>query len=262
MKFSACITTIIATLATSVQCHSWVQSLEVIGPIQNVSRALRDPTTPHPGLGYIRAYPARVDALASNTILFPDTAFACMPQQRTQTQDAAFVRLKASPGDIVQGNYTENGHVSLPAVTQLSSGTVYWYGTSQPKVDEKLADVMEWTSDCTGGDGRGCLLSTAPFDDGTCIEKFNDPAGRTPEGILRHQQSPDGLPCASTFTIPKNVKVDSLYTVYWAWDYSEHLGPENPDPKVAKEWYSSCMDIEVVARASQRRLVRSAKFRL
>lgn len=24
MKFSACITTIIATLATSVQCHSWV----------------------------------------------------------------------------------------------------------------------------------------------------------------------------------------------------------------------------------------------
>ena len=161
--------------------------------------------------------------------------------------------MSASPGDSIQGTYLENGHISKPDAPDGTPGTIYWFGTANAKPDDTLANVKQWTVDGKGGDGRGRLLANpSNFDDGTCVEPNGTPIAN------QRKAAGGGGPCKSAFKLPQDAKVGSTFTVYWVWDYSNHFGPTK---KGHVEWYTSCMDIQVVAPKKKRFLNGSAKFR-
>lgn len=101
-----------------------------------------------------------------------------------------------------------------------------------------LNDVIAWTTDGKGGDGKGRLLAgPMNFDDGVCIED-NDT-----EISKRRRASGGGGLCKAVFRIPEDVKRDH-YTVFWVWDFSGKLGP-GPRSVGHTEWYTSCADIRI-----------------
>jgi hypothetical protein len=62
-----------------------------------------------------------------------------------------------SPGDYIAMKYLENRHVTLPETIvrkPQGAGNVYIFGTSTPDANERLTEVMEWTQDGTGGEGK------------------------------------------------------------------------------------------------------------
>src|SRR5205814_1767912 len=86
-----------------------------------------------------------------------------------QTED--FPRLAVLPGSYIAMKYLENGHITKPETNKTAGGgTVFVFGTNQPRDAELLLDVLEWTSDGRGGDGRGRLLTARNFDDGRCYQ--------------------------------------------------------------------------------------------
>lgn len=171
-----------------------------------------------------------------------------MDSQKTRKQqNPNKPMLNAAPGSLVQANYTENGHISKPNSDKQKSGTIYWYGTKNPKDDERFADIREWTEDGKGGDKRGKLLSkSSDFDDGVCVELNDSPIAK------KRVAAGGGGACKSIFKVPEDLKDGDIYTVYWVWDFSEHFG-EQADPNAPEEWYTSCMDIKIVAAAPKRR---------
>lgn len=181
-----------------------------------------------------------------------------MDSQKTRKQqNPNKPMLSAAPGSLVQALYTENGHISLPNSPKQKSGTIYWYGTKSPKDNEKLADIRSWTENGQGGDKRGVLLGKpSDFDDGVCVEQ-------NPSAISRTRVAAGGGgSCKSVFKVPEGLKDGDIYTVYWVWDFSEHFG-EQADPNAPAEWYTSCMDIKIVAAASKRakRVARAVRYR-
>ncbi|QPG96008.1 hypothetical protein C2857_002879 [Epichloe festucae Fl1] len=135
--------------------------------------------------------------------------------------------LQASAGEHVAIIHLENGHVSLPQNQPKkphNRGTIFFYGTAQPKPQEKLFDVhLRWNKDGTGGDKRGILLGTKNYDDGQCFQP--NAAGITTERASKF--SSDGaktsqeLPCQSDIKLPDDLKPGSVYTVYWYWDWPD-----------------------------------------
>lgn len=168
-------------------------------------------------------------------------------QKTRQQQTPDKPRLSAAPGSLVQGNYTENGHISLPNSPQQKPGTIYWYGTKTPKDNELFEDVLAWTEDGTGGDKRGKLLAKpSSFDDGVCIEANGSQISKA------RIAAGGGGPCKSVFTVPEDLKNGDVYTVYWFWDFSDHFGVKT-DPNAPQEWYTSCMDLNIVSPAPAKR---------
>ncbi|KAF2672917.1 hypothetical protein BT63DRAFT_466451 [Microthyrium microscopicum] len=183
-----------------------------------------------------------------------DSDFLCAPTQRTSNQTQSFPRLSAWPGAHVAMKYLENGHVTLPQNTPgkpLGGGTIFVFGTSQPIENELLVDVLEWTTDGTGGDRRGKLIAAQNFDDGRCYQ-IN--AGNI--SLTRQQEFPDpveGQPgsvheqwCETDVAIPSDVSINSTYTVYWVWQWPTAPGTlgalEGKD-----EYYTTCSDIDILA---------------
>ena len=180
----------------------------------------------------------------------------CRPSQRNQTQSANYPRLQATPGGFMALRYAENGHVSQP--DQLpgkpaKGGTTFVFGTTQPKDDETVANVMQWTADGSGGDKRGLLLAANDFDDGRCHEISSFPISKQ-----RQQQFPNfaqgqsasagaqgSFPflCETNVALPKTAATGQPYTLYWLWQW-----PTEPGANVAggkDEYYSTCMDVDV-----------------
>jgi hypothetical protein len=136
--------------------------------------------------GYMRGYRVRggpnynEDALvqrmpASNNdgkIFITADQFLCHENQREQKQASdRFPRLQTAPGNFVAIRYQENGHVTTADTIvgkPEKGGTVYVYGTTDPKSDEKLIDILQWTQDGKGGNKRGVLLAMNDYDDGRC----------------------------------------------------------------------------------------------
>ncbi|KAG6102642.1 hypothetical protein E4U30_003862 [Claviceps sp. LM220 group G6] len=135
--------------------------------------------------------------------------------------------LQAAPGDYVAIVHLENGHVSLPLNQPnkpRNRGTIFFYGTSQPKDEERLFDVhLRWTKDGSGGDKRGVLLGTRHYDDGQCFQPNADAIAKeraskfSSDGAKISQE----LPCQSDIKLPDNLKPGSVYTVYWYWDWPD-----------------------------------------
>jgi hypothetical protein len=187
--------------------------------------------------------------------ILPDDTM-CMPAQQTANQTGGNPRLKAHPGSMVSLHYDENGHVSLPQ-NQLGKpgnrGTVFVYGTTQPKDHELFATIHKvWNAAGTGGDGRGKLLAAQNFDDGQCHQV--NPASAI--SVARQASFPNPatgtqaeLRCQNNIVIPSDVPANSAYTLYWVWDWPTLPGidPGLPDGKT--EIYTTCMDVDIVAGA-------------
>ncbi|KAL7276757.1 hypothetical protein RUND412_000255 [Rhizina undulata] len=229
-------------MAIGANCHSWIDNVRVVGGTSGTSGISNET------LGYIRAYEGHIDATATYEIQDPELAVnVCRPSQQTATNTPNYPRLQAPPGAYIEGEYLENGHISKPTTPDSIVGDIWWYGSFNPNSAETLANVRNWTLDGTGGDKNGFLLANpTPFDDGVCIEANGSPIAtkRLAEGL--------GGPCKSVFKIPETAKAGQTLTVYWVWNYSGELGPTVN----LTEWYTSCMDIDIIASTPI-----SAKFR-
>lgn len=183
----------------------------------------------------------------------------CAPTQREQKQSSdKFPRLKTVPGGFVAIRYQENGHVTLPQNNPEKpekGGTVYVYGTKEPKTDEKLFDVLQWTQDGQGGDKRGVLLAMNDYDDGRCYlnnetpvameRKVADPAymANTPETGPANSV----MYCETDVKLPENVELDKAYTLYWVWQWTSLPGKTPGLDEGKDEYYSTCIDVDVAS---------------
>lgn len=243
--------------------HSWNEQLSLIGSDGKFTGAY----------GYPRGYMARTDPgfdgfsmmwmlpqPTAGRSRIDNTDLLCHPSQRSQNQTSRYPRLSVAPGSAISMKYFENGHVSLPQNQKgkpQSAGSVYVFGTDQPKPDEKLADVLQWTADGSGGDKRGRLLSAQNFDDGRCYQ-INGGAISTD----RQQKFPDHVPgqptsqheqwCESDVVLPKDtsfVKPGSTLTLYWIWQWPTLPGQDPSLPTGKDEYYTTCNDLDVEPQA-------------
>ena len=166
-----------------------------------------------------------------------------------------FPLLSAAAGDQIALRYMENGHVSRDGPQggpgknlwkPLNGGIVFVYGTKDPKLDEKFSDVHRvWNTAGTGGDKRGRLLATRPYDDGECYEKNETPISQSRQ---KTSKLADGnVVCQSDVRLPTDAGVDGQYTFYWVWEWP--LLNQAGDQIVKNETYTSCIDINLVANS-------------
>ena len=158
-----------------------------------------------------------------------------------------FPRLRASRKQTVAGYYLENGHTSLPPSATAFTGLTYWFGTSDPDPKLPLREVRAWTADGQGGNKKGRLLKTSPFDDGRCTQPNDSPVSKQ-RGVGK-----DGIerPCRSEFVIPENLNVGDVYTVYWVWDFSWHFGRDKPrvEEVYIIAFCSLCLPAEIIGNS-------------
>ncbi|KKZ61131.1 hypothetical protein EMCG_04232 [[Emmonsia] crescens] len=182
---------------------------------------------------------------------FLPTDNICRDTQVKQVQTDGQPRLKARPGSPIALRYQENGHVTLPSNTPGkpdNRGTVYIYGTTDPKPDDKFTSIHKiWNKDGTGGDRRGMLLSVQDYDDGRCYQINDQNISKERQKEFPHKAAtPQGqnLWCQHDLALPKNVPEGKPYTLYWVWDW-----PTIPDAKkgivALDEVYTTCMDIDI-----------------
>ncbi|KAG5986726.1 hypothetical protein E4U43_005382 [Claviceps pusilla] len=235
-------------LASSVSAHSWIEYALRIAPNGTMVGERGFPR------GYVaRSDPAFVDKKLQQ--LLPAEGQSAYTGQEILTNHSLDANprnplLQAAPGDHVAIIHLENGHVSLPQnqpKKPLNRGTIFFYGTSQPKPQEKLFDVhLRWNKEGTGGDKRGVFLGTKDYDDGQCFQPntaaiTNERASKfSSEGARTSQE----LPCQSVIKLPDNLKPGSLYTVYWYWDWPD-LNADKIDMQKTKDgrypWAGSFM---------------------
>lgn len=248
---------LLSVSASLVDAHSWVEELTVVAPNGTF-------TGPK---GYPRGNVFRSASFNDKMMQWQlptneasqlsDTMAMCRPSQQTNNNDAGSPALQAAPGDVIALRYQENGHVTLPWVKSGKpehSGTVYVYGTDQPHTDEKFTAIHKvWNLDGSGGDRRGKLLSTQFFDDGQCYQ-INpsyisvDRQGRFPRKPEAGSVEGADVWCQTDIALPKDVKSDSKYTLYWVWDWPT-LNTHNTT--YLYEAYTTCIDIDVIASDPQ-----------
>ncbi|KAF2224878.1 hypothetical protein BDZ85DRAFT_193955, partial [Elsinoe ampelina] len=253
MSFTASV--LLATLVGSVTGHSWVEQMQEISA---------DGSFVGP-MGYPRGYVARTDpgfnggsmnyllpALSSGRSKINDEDLLCHPDQRTAKQSDKYPILTVKPGAFVAMKYLENGHVTLPANQKgkaKSGGTVFVYGTTSPKDDEKLMDVLKWTQHGKGGDGRGKMIAAQNFDDGRCHQINGEAISKE-----RQQQFPDRIPdqptsnveqwCETDVKLPTDIDGSKL-TVYWVWQWNTEAGIDPGLPNGKDEYYTTCAEIGI-----------------
>lgn len=242
--------------------HSWVDELTVI--------AANGTFTGAPGYprGYVpRDTPGFSDLMMQYLLPLPPasrpgpplpgppkflpTDNICRDTQVKQVQTDGQPRLKARPGSPIALRYQENGHVTLPSSTPGkpdNRGTVYIYGTTDPKPDDKFTSIHKvWNKHGTGGDRRGMLLSVQDYDDGRCYQINDQNISKERQKEFPHKAAtPQGqnLWCQHDLALPKNVPEGKPYALYWVWDW-----PTIPDAKkgivALDEVYTTCMDIDI-----------------
>ncbi|KAK5154557.1 hypothetical protein LTS14_006695 [Recurvomyces mirabilis] len=248
---------VLGTLALirSTHAHSWIEEFQVI-----------DSNGSYIGdRGYPRGYMARTDAgyngftmdylVPQTGVRITSTDALCHPAQRTSNYtNPAYPKLQVTPGSYVAMKYLENGHVTLPW-NQLGKpaggGTVFVYGTAQPSNNEQIADVLNWSTDGTGGNGKGFLMAAQNFDDGRChqINCGNISIARQtlfPAHVAGQPSSSVEQWCETDLKIPTTVKPGSL-SVYWIWQWPTEPGHDCTLAEGKDEYYTTCSDFDVIA---------------
>ncbi|KAI4173754.1 MAG: hypothetical protein LQ343_002757 [Gyalolechia ehrenbergii] len=249
-----------ATLLTSASAHSWIEEMSVIA---KNGTFVGEP-------GYPRAFAKRaagVDPDKAMVHLLPpngrptgnkilDSDPMCMPSQQQPKQSDGSPMLKAAAGDMVALRYQENGHVTLPENQPgkpPNRGTVYIYGTTDPKPDDKFLSIHKvWNPQGTGGDKRGKLLATEPFDDGQCYQINGGQISTQRQAGFKHQADPimgQDLWCQNNFKIPQDAPSGKPYTIYWVWEWDTAPGTAG-QPQGLLEKYTTCMDISLQGRGN------------
>ncbi|KAF3003163.1 hypothetical protein E8E13_009069 [Curvularia kusanoi] len=195
-------------------------------------------------------------------LFIDNTSPLCHKSQTKQKQSSdKYPRLQAAPGGFVAMRYQENGHVTLvDPKTGLGKpekgGTVFIYGTTSPKEDEKLVDVLHWNRNSTGGDKRGTLLAMNNFDDDRCYEinptaiskdrQVNDPNFALGQAVAGE---PGNYPlfCESNVAVPKTAPEGKPYTFYWVWQWNTAPGTDPDLPKGKDQYYTTCIDVDVTS---------------
>ncbi|CAI7586265.1 unnamed protein product [Penicillium glandicola] len=182
----------------------------------------------------------------------------CKDTQQNQTQSEGSPRLEASAGAAIALRYQENGHVTLPQNQPgkpANRGTVYVYGTTQPKTGEKFLDVHgAWTRNGTGGDGRGVLLAVQNYDDGRCYQVNSGNISETRQAKYTHTADVlmgADLWCQQDIQLPSTAPSGKPYTLYWVWDWPTAAGVDPTYPSGKAEIYTTCMDVDVVNKVTK-----------
>lgn len=218
------------------------------------------------GLGFIRNFRERGYGEADNEWLIPRHAIfvnaddlLCHPAQRTAVQTPGYPRLQVLPNSTIAMRYLENGHVTLPERGRpKNGGTVFVFGTQDPREDDTLVNVLTWTRDGSGGDKRGVLLTAQDFDDGRCYQLgqgsvlANERAAQVLNGGVK--QTAD-LACETDVRLPNDMTVGEPFTLYWVWQW-----PLN-DPGAHDQYYTSCVDLDVVTSISSERAEHAASLK-
>jgi hypothetical protein len=255
--------TIVAALAVApvTLAHTWIEQM----------RNLNDKGDYVGEYGYPRGMIAKTDpgydgnkmnweipAYQGGLFITEDTIL-CHKAQRQQKQSSdKYPRLQAVPGGFIAMRYMENGHITLPNNQKgkpKKAGTVFVYGTTEPKEDEKIANVLRWTQDSKGGDGRGVLLTMNDFDDGRCYENNASPVHAkrvkaTPNYAMgQTEDGPGTMPlfCETHVQLPKTAATGKPYTFYWVWQWNTAPGIDPGLPKGKDEYYSTCIDVDVAS---------------
>ncbi|KAL8783328.1 MAG: hypothetical protein Q9213_004703 [Squamulea squamosa] len=244
-----------ASLLTSAHAHSWVEDINVIAqngtfvgePGYPRANAKRGPGV-DPDKAMVHLLPPN-GRPSGNKILDSDPM--CMESQQQPKQSDGSPMLKAAAGDMIALRYQENGHVSLPENQPGKApnrGTVYVYGTTDPKPDEKFLSIHKvWNADGTGGDKRGKLLTTQPYDDGQCYQINGGKISTQRQAQFKHKADPlmgQDVWCQNNFMIPQDAPSGKPYTVYWVWDWDTAPGTAAA-PQGLTEKYTTCMDISI-----------------
>ena len=217
----------LALLVSSVSAHSWVEYAYKLAPNGTMVGAP----------GYARGYVPRnsTDPPFSDSIpvnILPVAGQSAYSGNEILNKfkyesNPKFPMLEAEAGEYVAIMHLENGHTTLPQNQPLkpeNRGTIYFYGTTQAKEDEKLFDVhLLWNRDGTGGDGRGKLLATRNYDDGQCYQPnpgklSTDRAEELAPYGAKHDEE---LACQSDIKLPDDLKDGDIYTIYWYWDWPD-----------------------------------------
>ena len=241
-----------------VSAHTWVEQMSVIGLNGSL---IGD-------YGYPRGYVARTDAGFtgySNKWQLPspdtdagrtritDSMMVCHPSQRTATYSSQYPQLSVAPGSYVAMKYLENGHVTqpfIPAGKPKGSGTVFIFGTYEPSASETLVNVLSWTKDGKGGNGKGWLMAAQNYDDLVCRQ-----LNQAPISINRQMSDGNHPPsqptvqlerwCEADLLIPANAPIGATLTTYFVWDWN--TGMQTEGAMCGKdEYYTTCSDFKVL----------------
>ena len=245
-------------LSSTVAAHTWIEQMQVIGTNGSYVG----------DYGYPRGYVSRTDAGFdgfSNKWQLPspdtdtsrtritDKMLACHPNQRTPNYSQQYPKLSVAPGAYVAMKYLENGHVTqpfIPAGKPEGSGTVWIYGTYEPNDAETLVNVLSWTADGKGGNGKGFLMTAQDYDDGRCYQ-----INQSPTSVNRQMTDGNHAPgqptsqleqwCESNVLVPSNSQVGKTLTVYWVWGWA--TGMQTEGAMCGKdEYYTTCSDFDIV----------------
>lgn len=245
---------LIALLATTANAHSWIEELKVIA-----SNGTFVGSPGYPRGNVLRTSPdfsdtAMVNRLPENGNKVQDSDPMCMKSQTTQTQTDGSPRLQAQAGSRIALRYQENGHVTLPETQKGkpdNRGTIYVYGTTQPKEDEKFLDVHKvWNKDGSGGDKRGVLLSTQNFDDSRCYQINGGEISKNRQEKFPHeadQTMGQDMWCQQDIALPSSAPSGKPYTLYWVWDWPTLPGKDQSMPDGKPEIYTTCMDVDITS---------------
>lgn len=218
---------VLATLAALTSAHSWVEEVHRVAADGSLVGEV----------GYPRGWIARTSTNPVWKDAIPQWLLPLSGQSAYSGDEVLnkydydpqpkFPMLKASPGDHVSLIHLENGHTTLPQNQPLkprNRGTVFLYGTSNPKPKERLFDVhLVWNRDGTGGDKRGILLGTRNYDDGQCYQpnqgeiSLSRASKLASDGAVHDRE----LRCQSNIQLPNDLKPGSTYTIYWYWDWPD-----------------------------------------
>jgi hypothetical protein len=234
--------------ASTVNAHTWIDELRLIASNGTYVGAP----------GYIRAYVPRSNPnpdvqayklpLDGASVILP-TDSMCYAPQTVGTQTPGYPSLVAAPQDNVALRYEENGHVTLFGTNPgkpAGRGTVFVYGTKQSlNSDTYLGIHRVWNTEGTGGDQRGRLIATRPFDDGRCFQN-----NTSPSAVGRSKQfsyiAPPDLDCQTDILIPTDAGTSGTYTLYWVWEWPTL---DSSGAVTVNQSYTSCMDITMTSNA-------------
>ncbi|KAK0118121.1 hypothetical protein ONS95_012426 [Cadophora gregata] len=244
-------TAILLAYNTAVYAHTWVEELRLVASNGSFVGAP----------GYIRNFGPRIAGVDPNSNLwllppngrgnaFLPTDLMCRSTQVKPQQTPDYPTLTAAPGDHIALRYLENGHVTL-FTTQpgkpAGRGTVFIYATKQSQeTDTYLGIHRVWNTEGTGGDKRGKLIATRPFDDGQCFQRNGKSGAREAKvGGFTAENGGSDLLCQNDFKIPSDAGTSGSYTLYWVWEWPTLNS--NGDV-VTNESYTSCMDISLTSK--------------
>ncbi|KAL4878398.1 hypothetical protein BJY04DRAFT_229782 [Aspergillus karnatakaensis] len=250
---------LLALFFTTSWAHSWVEQLMIIAPNGSF---IDSPGYPRGNV--LRSNPSFNDVAMS--YLVSTDGYLCKESQRKQVQTDGSPRLQASAGAAIALRFQENGHVTIPLTPPGkpdNRGTIYVYGTTDPKEDEKFQEIHKvWNEDGSGGDGRGVLLAKRNYDDGRCYQKNSEQISQRRQKEFPHeidQYMGEDLWCQADIALPSNVPTGKPYTLYWVWDWPTLPGIDPGTPQGKEEVYSTCMDVDVV-NSSDGRISQAANY--